>query len=82
MDLFHLFQQAIDGQVKVTRHRLDLVSYPRSRHDEERIDQMVDGEMGFTDHATQMLLFSDATRTIDRVPHVRSSLRTVLSAEA
>ena len=63
------FNRPVNRQLGNARHGTDRIAHPGAGYDEQRHDEVVDAELGFSHHASQRLGTSQAARAVGRKGH-------------
>jgi len=80
--LLHLLEQAIDGHLEVAGHGLDGLLHALARDDEERVDEIVDGELRLADEPAQVLVSPHAPGTVCGKKHGCLQYRSIRSVQS
>src|SRR5438067_2248114 len=70
--LLRLDHRLVYRELKLARHGLDRIAHVATRHDEQRKDERVDGEMSLTNHLSQRFGTAHSARTIVGILHTIS----------
>src|SRR6266508_235062 len=68
-DVLHILHELVDGETELAGHRPDRLAHAAPVDDEQRVDEVINGQGGLADQLAEQRLLAETSRTEHRMRH-------------